>query len=59
MALGPVIEPLLLLGCTIGGCFVLHEYLIRRTPLLRPLFGLPMRIKAVNKADATLIRARI
>jgi hypothetical protein len=51
MALGPVIEPLLLLGCTIGGCFVLHEYLIRRTPLLRPLFGLPVRGKTSRKTD--------
>ena len=40
MALGPVIEPLLLLVATIGGCFVVHEFIIRRTLLLRPLFGL-------------------
>ena len=41
LALGPVVEPLLVLGVTIGGCFVLHEYLIRRIAILRPLFGLP------------------
>ncbi len=43
LSLGPVIEPLLLLGATIAGCFVLHEFLIRRTRVLRPLFGLKLR----------------
>jgi glucan biosynthesis protein C len=43
--LGPVLEPLLVLGITIGGCLVLYEYVIRRVPLLRPLFGLPYREK--------------
>jgi hypothetical protein len=40
LQLGPVMEPVLVLGATIGGCFVLHEYLIRRLRILRPLFGL-------------------
>lgn len=40
LALGPVIEPVLVLGGTLVGCLVIHEYLIRRVPLLRPLFGL-------------------
>ncbi len=39
LALGPVVEPLLLLAITIGGCFVLYEYVIRRVAVLRPLFG--------------------
>ena len=39
LALGPVIEPMLVLLITIGGCFVLYEYVIRRVALLRPLFG--------------------
>lgn len=43
LALGPVIEPALVLVVTIGGCFVLHEYVIRRTNLLRPFFGLSIR----------------
>lgn len=43
LQLGPWLEPLLVLAGTIGGCFLLHEYLIRRSPLLRPLFGLPAR----------------
>jgi glucans biosynthesis protein C len=40
LSLGPVVEPLLVLGGTVLGCYVLHEYVIRRTRLLRPLFGL-------------------
>lgn len=42
-SLGPVLEPLLVLGITVGGCLILYEYVIRRVPLLRPLFGLPYR----------------
>lgn len=41
--LGPVLEPLLLLTATFGGCFLIHEYIVRRTPVLRPLFGLQAR----------------
>jgi hypothetical protein len=40
LALGPVVEPFLLLVATIGGCYIGHEYIIRRVRLLRPLFGL-------------------
>jgi len=38
--LGPIAEPALILLGTIGGCALLHEYVIRRTRWLRPLFGL-------------------
>lgn len=38
--LGPVLEPALVLAATILGCLVLHEFVIRRVPLLRVLFGL-------------------
>jgi glucan biosynthesis protein C len=48
LALGPVVEPVLLLIATIGGCFLLHEFAIRRTPLLRPLFGLAYRKASVG-----------
>ncbi|MFI4980307.1 MAG: acyltransferase family protein [Nevskiales bacterium] len=41
--LGAVLEPALLLGGTVLGCALLHEGLIRRTPWLRPLFGLDRR----------------
>lgn len=40
LALGPVLEPFLVLAGTVAGCYLLHEYLIRRHDLLRPLFGL-------------------
>jgi len=39
-SLGPVLEPVLVIGVTIGGCLVLHEFVIRRSRWLRPLFGL-------------------
>jgi len=39
-----VAEPMLLVVATIGGCAVLHEFVIRRSRLLRPLFGMnPLR----------------
>jgi len=40
LKLGPWLEPLLVLCGTVAGCLLLHEYVIRRTALLRPLFGL-------------------
>jgi hypothetical protein len=40
LSLGPVAEPLLVLSGTIIGCFALYEFVIRRTPFMRPLFGL-------------------
>lgn len=43
MGLGPVLEPLLIVLGTIAGCAVLHEYVIRRSRWLRPLFGLDAR----------------
>ena len=39
LSLGPVVEPALVLGGTILGCYVIYEYLIRRIPVLQPLFG--------------------
>lgn len=38
-ALGPVVEPVLVLGGTIAGCYVLYEFVIRRVRILQPLFG--------------------
>jgi peptidoglycan/LPS O-acetylase OafA/YrhL len=52
LALGSVTEPALVLVATIGGCFVLHEYVIRRTPILRPLFGLSYRPSGLTLAAA-------
>lgn len=45
--LGAVPEFLLLSGVTISGCALLHEYVIRRVALLRPLFGLKPLQKSV------------
>ena len=50
LSLGPVVEPLLVLGGTIAGCLVLHEFVIRRTPLLRPLFGLALKAAPTRQA---------
>jgi peptidoglycan/LPS O-acetylase OafA/YrhL len=38
--LGPVAEPLLVFAGTIAGCWLLHEFVIRRIAWLRPCFGL-------------------
>ncbi|OOG43301.1 acyltransferase [Rhodanobacter sp. C05] len=40
LGLGPMAEPTLILLGTIGGCALLHEFVIRRVRWLRPLFGL-------------------
>ena len=40
LSLGPVVEPVLVLLATFGGCLLIHEFIIRRTRILRPLFGL-------------------
>jgi membrane-bound acyltransferase YfiQ involved in biofilm formation len=38
-SLGPVVEPILVLGGTLGTCYVLYEFVIRRSRILQPLFG--------------------
>ncbi len=40
LGLGPVAEPVAIVLATVGGCALLHEYVIRRVRWLRPLFGL-------------------
>lgn len=49
LQLGPFLEPLLVIAGTVAGCLLLHEFVIRRTALLRPLFGL----KRQNPPPAT------
>lgn len=61
--LGPVLEPVLVLGGTVVGCLALHEFVIRRVGFLRPLFGLkrkaaaaepkPVPVAAMRMADDT------
>ncbi|HEX6927708.1 MAG TPA: acyltransferase family protein [Gammaproteobacteria bacterium] len=50
LSLGPVIEPLLVVALTVLGCFALHEFVIRRAPLLRPLFGLKAKARGIHVA---------
>ena len=53
--LGPWREPALVLVGTVLGCALLHELLIRRVGLLRPLFGLkPAGQRSPAAAPATL-----
>jgi len=40
LQLGGLVESTLVLVATLGGCLVLHEFLIRRVRVLRPFFGL-------------------
>jgi len=47
LELGPVVEPILVLGGTIAGCGLLYEVVIRRIGILRPLFGVPRRRRSV------------
>lgn len=50
LSLGPITEPLLVLAITVAGCLATHELLIRRTPLLRLLFGLkPLEARDARK----------
>jgi hypothetical protein len=60
MSLGPWLEPALVLGGTVAGCYVLHEFVIRRVAFIRPLFGLkPVKrsAHAVVGADLSAIPA--
>ncbi|NZA27771.1 acyltransferase family protein [Luteimonas sp. SJ-92] len=41
LALGPVVEPALVVLVTVAGCLVIYEFAIRRVRALRPLFGVP------------------
>jgi len=58
LKLGPVLEPTLTLLGTVGGCAVLHEYVIRRTRWLRPLFGLDARPRAARPEAALVGQAQ-
>jgi len=61
-SLGPVVEPILVLSLTIGGCYVGYEYIIRRVPVLRPLFGVGANVppprNEKSAAEAAPVGAR-
>jgi len=54
MRLGAAVESSLVVAGTIIGCLLLHELMIRRVPLLRPLFGLK-RKSGGNFARSTML----
>ena len=49
--LGPVLEPLLVVLITFAGCVIGYEYVIRRIPFLKPLFGVPMHRKRTEQVS--------
>ncbi len=50
MNLGPVLEPFIVIAATVCGCAALHEYVIRRIPVTRTLFGLkPLTAGTVDR----------
>lgn len=44
LRLGPWLEPLAVVAGTVAGCAIMHEFAIRRSGFLRPLFGLRPRV---------------
>ena len=56
LALGPVVEPALLIALTLLGCWLLTDGLIRRTNLLRPLFGLKLRRRAATSSASPAVQ---
>lgn len=51
-SLGPVVEPILVLGLTILGCLAGYEFVIRRLPFLYPLFGVGANVPPPQKENA-------
>ena len=57
LKLGGGIEATLVIGGTVVGCLLLHEYVIRRVGILRPLFALKHnsnRVQTESPAAAIL-----
>lgn len=59
LRLGPVLEPSLVLLSTVAGCALLHEYVIRRTRWLRPLFGLDAKPRLARKDASPVTHAQV
>jgi len=53
LALGPLVEPMLVLAATIVGCLVIHQFIIGRLVILRPLFGLPAHVVSDGSGSGT------
>ena len=56
LRLGAVLEPLLVLACTVAGCALLHEFAIRRSRWLRPLFGLEATPGTASSVQAVVLQ---
>jgi hypothetical protein len=50
MGLGAWLEPTLVIGGTVAGCALLHELVIRRAGIIRPLFGLKANRKNFSQS---------
>ena len=48
----PVLSFIVITVITFTGCFVIYEFVLRRVPLLRPLFGLQWKSNLNNKKSA-------
>ena len=46
LAIPPGLQFVAIVGSTLIGCLLIYELIIRRIPILRPIFGLPFRPKA-------------
>jgi hypothetical protein len=58
LRLGGLPEALLVLACTVGGCALLHEFAIRRSRWLRPLFGLDTRPREERTEQAIALEGK-
>jgi glucans biosynthesis protein C len=56
LALGPWVEPVVLLLGTALGCWLITDGLVRRVPWLRPLFGLRPRAQLPRPHPASPAR---
>lgn len=57
LRVGPMLEPLAVIAGTIAGCALLYEYLIRRSAVLRLLFGLKPRPEAAKRINPSPVPA--
>ena len=55
LKVGPVLEPFVVFAATVSGCALLHEFVVRRFPMTRRLFGLkPLVREAVPLTAGTV-----
>ncbi len=51
MSLGPMLEPIVIIAATFGGCLAIYES-VRHVPVLRPLFGLKWQDPVVTATES-------